>query len=390
VKLSLKKLALSAGLVGAFAGAVMMAAPAGAVPAASSPGAVLNAVGSDTIYWVSNGLHGAYNTDSTFNTESPKDRLINTTPVVTAPFPAGTVVPPDSNCGEQVYDASNLPPNGSSAGIAALNADGSNGCIDLARSSRGQKTSDPSADQFYAFAVDAVGIGKFTGTHMPSSLTQNDLINIYTCDPATHAPYISDWSSAMLNIPGTAGAIHKYAPQTQAGTYSFFNSKVLNGGTIDSNCDAGHSSTFLEEHDARGVSAANKPGAIIPFSFAQWTADSKGVTPDLRNGVSFEPANVSGTVIKLTAATVNEVAPAGGQHYPYVRYVFNVLNTNEPNWSDTMRYAGVDNSGAGWLCGGPAIASTIIKLYGFVPLKKAATGGGVAISSFCRLNPAAL
>ena len=61
----------------------------------------------------------------------------------------------------------------------------------------------------------------------------------------------------------------KYAPQTGSGTYSFFHSKLLNGTAVDANCDAAHQSTFLQEHDARGVTTASKPNAIYAFDWSR-------------------------------------------------------------------------------------------------------------------------
>ena len=111
-------------------------------PAAANPGAVLNAVGSDTTYWMMGALTGQYNVEGTVNTEAPKDRIINTMPFVTAPFPAGNVVPAEGACASDiVYSATNLPPAGSGAGITALQNDTTD-CVDIARSSRNRKTGD--------------------------------------------------------------------------------------------------------------------------------------------------------------------------------------------------------------------------------------------------------
>ncbi len=375
VNISLKKLAVTAGVLTGIAGSALMASPAHAVPGASNPGSTLTAVGSDTTYWMMYGLHNQYNVDSTVNTESPKDRVINVPPVVSAPFPAGTETVADGNCAAITYDAGNLPPNGSSAGITALNNDGT-GCIDFSRSSRGQKVTDPSSDEFYAYALDGLSWARFAGSHSPVNLTQQNLIDIYTCDPTTGLPFVSDWAS----VGGTAGTIKKYAPQTSSGTYSFFNSKILNGATIDAGCNGSHLSTFLEEHDARGVLAADKTNAILPFSYAQWTAASKAVIADLRNGTTLGQING----VKASSSTINETPT----HFLGTRYVFNVAKTTSPSYNDVMRFVGVDNAGAGYICnhGG----SKIITTYGFVALKKLATGGGVTITSYCRKNPAAL
>lgn len=382
MKLNFKKLAVTTGVLATVAGSGLVASPAHAVPAAANPGAILNAVGSDTTYFMMNGLTAQYNVNGTVNTESPKDRIINTMPFVTAPFPAGNLVPAQGACASDVvYSATNLPPAGSSAGITAL-ANSTDDCVDLARSSRGRKSTDSTSLEFYAYALDALSWAYFPGTHAPTNLTQQNLIDIYTCDPATGAPFVSDWSA----VGGTAGAIKKYAPVTTSGTYSFFNSQILGGKTIDQNCDNAHKSTFGPEHDATVVASADKTGAILPFSYAQYYAASKFIITDLRNGTKL------GAIDGLApgSKTITEAATGTAGHFRGTRYVFNVVKTTSTNYDDAMRFAGVDNAGAGWICSGDKQAASLIKLYGFTPLKKGATGGGVTIQSVCRKEPAAL
>ncbi len=398
MKLNVKKLAVSAGLMAGLAGTMFVSvAPAGAVPAADAKPQILAAVGSDTIYWVSNNLFNAYNVNTTLN---DGDRLVNVPPVVTAPFPTGDVVPFDSaangtcNSGTtsstyaganaQIYDAAHLPPNGSSAGATALAGD-VNACIDMGRASRVKSATDPSSLDFYAFALDALDWVKFPGSHAPANLTRQQLHDIYTCDATTHLPVISNWNQ----VGGTAGTIIKYAPQTSSGTYSFFKSQFLGGVDVDTNCDSAHLSTFLEEHDARGVSTANKANAVLPFSYAQWNSDAKGVTPDLRNGVALQ--SVDG--VKPSATSINESTTGTAGHFNGTRYVNYIVKNNGSTAADVMRFAGVDNTGAGFICNNTPGVSTVIKLFGFTPLKKAATGGGVSGTgalSYCRKNVAAL
>jgi phosphate transport system substrate-binding protein len=397
LKLSVKKLAVSAGLMAGLAGTMFVSmAPAGAIPAADGNPQILAAVGSDTIYWVSNNLTAAYNVNAL---NPDHDRLVNVPPVVTSPFPTGAIVPFDTvangNCnsttatetypgiGGLVYDATHAAPNGSGAGITALNGD-TNDCIDVARSSRTKSVSDPASDEFYSFALDALDWVKFPGSHAPTNLTRAQIHDIYTCDSTTHTPIISNWNQ----VGGTAGVIKKYAPQTQSGTYSFFKSQFLGGVDVDTNCvGAANLSTFLEEHDARGVTAINKPNAILPFSWAQFTSDAKGATPDLRNGVAIQ--SLEG--LKPTATSVNESPTGTSGHFNGTRLVNFVLKNTGGTYTQVMRFAGVDSTGPGFICNN--LGASIIRLYGFVPLKKAATGGGVGGSgslSFCRKNAAAL
>lgn len=369
-------LGLTAGLGVTMAAGMLAPTPAGAVPPPANPGAVLAAVGSDTVYFVMNGLSDAYNVDNVINIEATKDRLINVAPVVTAPFSAGTVVPAEGACVEKVYKLGNLPPDGSSAGISALTAD-TDGCFDLARSSRGRKATDAASLEFFAYGLDALTWAKFPGAAPPNNLTQQQLINIYTCNAVTGLPIVSNWSQVGgANVP-----IKKYAPQTQSGTYSFWNSKILNGATIDQNCNAANKSTFLQEHDARGVAAANRQGAILPFSYGQWNAAENFLVPDRRAGVVLNLINN----VTPNLATIKE-APAG--RFLGTRYVYNVLKTGSPRYSSAKRFAGVDNAGGGFLCRN--LARNILIAYGITPLPLAATGGGVTINSYCRRNPADL
>jgi hypothetical protein len=377
-----KRVALVVSALSCAAPAVMMAGRGDAVPPASHPGQMLAAAGSDTTYFAVRAIEQRYNNDSTVNTETPKDKTFDIPPLNTPPFPATYTVPADAHCAKTTYSTSNPGPDGSSAGIAALNADaasGHGGCIDWARSSRGRKSTDPSIDQFYAFALDALGYLTFPGTHAPANLTQQQMINIYTCNPSTGAPYISNWHQLNPSAP-TNSVIKKYAPQTQAGTYSFFNSKILNGGTIDSNCNASHLSIFVEEHDATGVSAANKPNAIIPFSHAQFVAAANGVIPDRRNGG--KEGKLNGLL--PTTKTIIE----GPGRFLGTRYVYNVANTQEPDYTDVMRFIGVDSTGPGFLCSNKAAG--LISQYGEKPLSFSPTGGGIPINSYCRKDPADL
>ncbi len=382
MKFNLKKLGVSAGLIGCVAGPIIgLTAPqAGAIPPVSHPGRTLVAVGSDTTYWMMGAITPKYNLDGVVNTGT-KDVVNNVPPQVVSPFPSSFTTRGDSDCSSVTYDSGNTPPNGSSAGISALVADNT-GCIDFARSSRGQKGTDAASLEFYAYALDALDWGKFPGTKAPATgLTQQNLIDIYTCNPATGAPYISDWHT--LNSKAAVGStIQKFAPQTQSGTYSFFNTKLLNGATIDAGCDNAHKSTFLEEHNATGVGAASKPFAIFPMSYAQFKSDAAKKTPDLRNGITMGKLNG----LLPTGVTVHEAAVP--TRFLGTRYVFNVADTTSKNYDDVIRFAGVDNAGPGYICNNKV--KPTITAYGFRPLTLAATGGGVTINSYCRLDPAAL
>jgi phosphate transport system substrate-binding protein len=370
------KWAIALATLAVIAGTLFAAAPAGAVPPADNTSDVLTGVGSDVTYWLMKRISAGYSVDRTFNSNAANpDRALEVPPFVNAPFDPITVIPAQGTCSTETrYDGSNPPPGGGTAGKQALVADTTN-CIDYARTTSGKSNSDPSSLEFYAYALDALSWGHFNNSNAPNNLTQTQLIQIYTCDPSTGAPYISDWSQ----VGGTAGTIIKYAPVTTSATYTFFNSKLLNGGTVDSGCDNNHKSTFIEQADGRGVPNANKANAILTYPWSSWRAQGSGVQADLRNGAVL--GSINGTA--PTPASVTTGTP----RFLGTRYMFNILKNTSAAYNPALRYLGVDATGNGYLCSGRA--SRAIVLYGFVPLPFAVAGSGLP-SSYCRLNPPSL
>jgi hypothetical protein len=379
---------------------VGLAAPAGAGPTTLTGNKnSLGQAGSDTSFWMMNLITPAYNVNVLKNTDG--DYVTQIPPVNAAPFPAGAFVPADDIAPSKVWDslsAGSTPPDGSSAGIAALDAD-TTGDIDFSRSSRGPNAGETATKNFWAYALGALDYVTFPGTHAPAAgLTQQQLINIYTCNASgvnVGKPIISDWHQINANAP-TGSLIKKYLPQTSSGTYSFFKSKLLNGNTPDANCDGTHLSTFLQEHDARGVTGASKPNAIYAFDWSRFKAQGTGVEANLRNGAVLGKLGTTANpdnrqVPSLT--TVNTTA----SRFLGTRYIFNVVRTSShpagyaTQQADAEKLIGVRpaaNGGAGFICTGSA--ATQINLAGFVQLTLGATGGTGLPQSRCRLNPAAL
>jgi phosphate transport system substrate-binding protein len=256
----------------------------------------------------------------------------------------------------------------------------------MARSSRGPNAGETNTMNFWAYALGAVDFVTFPGTNAPAAgLTQQQVINIYTCDPNTGAPFASDWSQ----VGGKPGTIVKYAPQAGSGTLSFFGTKILNGATVDKNCNFQNMSISLEEHDARGVSAANKPNAIYMYDWARFRAQKTSFEKNLTNGAVLGKFGVN-TPVLPSASNVNETS----SRFFGTRYVFNVVRkTNHPGQAadqlnSVTRLIGVRTTkqgGAQYICSGKAKAD--ITKAGFVPLVKFGTGGVGLPSSFCRLNP---
>src|SRR4029077_17453785 len=123
------------------------------------------------------------------------DKMTQIPPINGGAFPASVTVPKDFVHPNKVWNSSSpasTPPNGSSAGITALNND-TTGQISYARSSRGPNPGETGTKQFWAYALGAVDAVKFPGSNQPAKLTQQDLIGIYACSATTHAPSITNW-----------------------------------------------------------------------------------------------------------------------------------------------------------------------------------------------------
>jgi len=196
-----------------------------------------------------------------------------------------------------------------------------------------------------------------------------------TCSPTTHAPFATNWNQ----VGGTSGAIKKYAPITTSATYSFINTKLLGGATIDQNCDASHLSTFLEPDDNSGIPAANRPNAISFFSFGQYTAQSNGVLVDLRHGATLQAING----VHANTSTINTTPT----RFFGTRYVYNVTKSTSPQVDAALDFVGVKCGGPGYICNNNAHDTLLT--FGIVPLALGGTGAGLP-NSHCRLNPTPL
>jgi hypothetical protein len=175
---------------------------------------------------------------------------------------------------------------------------------------------------------------------------------------------------------------------------SFFQSKLLNGETVDQNCDSSHLATRINQDDARNVSTVTFQNAIFVFEWANWRAQKSGFSPNLTNGSVLGKFGITATGEKSpSASNVNETK----NRYEGTRYIYNVeLKVNHPasdtqQLNDINRLIGVrpnDQGGAQFICSGKA-KNDIIEA-GYVPLAKFATGGIGLGQSFCRLDPTPL
>jgi phosphate transport system substrate-binding protein len=374
--------------LGVAAGAVslsLMMLSAGAAHAAPQPALSLGEAGSDTTFFMMNLISPHYQASAQ---NKFHDKVTQIPPLNTSPFPTSVTVPADGVHPAFTWDSSSpaaTPPNGSSAGITALLND-TTGQVGFARSSRGPNPGETAKLNFWAYALGAVDYVTFPGSAAPAKgLTQAQLIGIYTCSPSTHLPIISNWSQ----VGGKPAGIVKYAPQAGSGTLSFFQTKLLNGATVDQNCDSSYLSTRLEEHDARGVSAVTFQNAIYQYDWARYRAQRGHFEADLTNGAVLGKYGVS-TPVLPSPTNVNE----SKSRYNGTRYVYNVVKkTAHPAAAATqfnhvtqlIGVFGKTQGGAGYICAGRAKAD--ITKAGFVPLSLFGSGGTGLPSSFCRLNP---
>ena len=164
----------------------------------------------------------------------------------------------------------------------ALQAD-TTGQIAFARATSSPKPGETSVENYWAYALGAVDYVTFPGTRRARrDSTVAQLQGIYTCNPSTGAPFVTDWSQ----VGGKPGGIVRYAPLVGSGTLSFFQTKLLGGQKVDQNCDSSHLATYITQDDATAIPAAQFPNAIFVFEWADWRSQKTGFStqPDQRIG----------------------------------------------------------------------------------------------------------
>jgi ABC-type phosphate transport system substrate-binding protein len=255
-----------AGVAATAAAAVLAAGPALADPPSgvTPKAADIVGVGSDTIQYLLDQLSVDYN--KTIASSAPHLYSWDATPAGNIQTKSGS-----TNC--------NIPrPDGSSAGIAALEgnaSDGSHFCVDFARSSRSRGSTDPACATggicFLYLGGDAVTWSARSaaagGTNAPSSLTLTQIKNIYLCK-------ITNWSK----VGGKSGTIKPFLPQTASGTRSFFLT-ALGGGTtpitpgpcVSDGATAQFPNGTIQENEGQD-SMLNNPNAIFPYSVGDYIA----------------------------------------------------------------------------------------------------------------------
>ena len=281
----------------------------------------------------------------------------------------------DNNIATKKGCAPILRPNGASPGIAALAGNikiGSHYCIDFARSSRAEKSTDPTGLSFIPFAFDSVTYASVVkGSNAPANLTTKDLTEIYTCT-ATKWNQVGGKSSAT---------IHPLLAQAGAGTVSFFLAAI--GVSTPGKCV--DEPTTLEENEGTNsiFKGKNAPNEIIPFSTGDWIAQAyhsakclntsctavKGVTCKPKKGQNAFGCADNG-VLKLN--DINGTAPVSGTgtkatlnpkfSSTFIRTLYNVVRTAKTK-DGIPAYLEQFLGAKGLVCKNPAQ----VKDYGFLP-----------------------
>jgi ABC-type phosphate transport system substrate-binding protein len=202
-------------------------------------------VGSDTTQHAMKLIADAWNNDSS---HTFRIATFAATEGNTQPQHAGATIPLPSG------DAAR--PNGSGAGKTTL-FNPSNADIDFARSSDSLSDAEFNAGlKAFPFALDTLGVAVSgsVASHAPATLTVNDLVKIYECQPGA-----TNWS----DFGGTAGTIAPKSPQSGSGTAKFFKKQLdaAKGSTVSYGACVDQT---VQEHSADPIK--NDVNAVAPFS----------------------------------------------------------------------------------------------------------------------------
>lgn len=262
----------------------ILAAPASADPNPITDYRQLAGVGSDTTQYVMNGIG-----DSVTNASGKIIASWNATgtaSVKTKATGCDTVARPD----------------GSSAGINALNADltaGTN-CIDFARSSRGPADTSTTDLTFIPYAKDGVTFATDLGSTLPSNLSKAQLAAIYQCNS-------TEFPNAQPLLP-----------QSGSGTRTFWLAAI---GITESQVGSCVNQT-IQEHNGVAIANGNQ---LMPYSIAQWIAQGKGFADVPNRRGESRLRNINGTTPTTgsgSALALNTAFDAG-----FLRDVYNVVPT---------------------------------------------------------------
>ncbi|MER7770121.1 substrate-binding domain-containing protein [Kitasatospora sp. NPDC096140] len=247
-------------------------------------------------------------------------------------------------------------PNGSGAGISALNANTS-ATVDFARSSRSPQPTDPTTDDFVAMAKDAVAWAAPSAGNAPANLTTANLKDIYTCA-------VTNWTQINPSLPNAT--IKPFLPQTGSGTRSFFLTTIGGGTAVTPGACVDSS---VQENQGSDPKLADV-NALAPYSVAHYIGQvyfGKGSGADVQGPLTIR--SVDGVA---PVDTVNKTISSAFAATAYSRVVYNVFRDAE--WTATDAHGNALRaifSRTGWICKNGA---TDLKSFGFLPLSSFACG----------------
>jgi ABC-type phosphate transport system substrate-binding protein len=317
-------------LAGAVASAVAVMAsgmaaadpPAGTVPA----NADIVAVGSNTIQ----ALFNAWSTDYNVSTPIPTSKLYSFDATGSATINEKTA----TACQGLTR------PNGSGAGIAALNTGTVTGdghfCVDIARSSRPTTPADGTVKSVL-LAEDAISWSASSTTNAPATLTSAQLKAIFNCTD-------TKWNQ----VGGTSTAtIVPILPQSSSGTRQTWLTQI--GVTTPGTCVTNASgATAIEENEGTNTvfTGANAPNVLFPFSVGSYISQKDILSsPNLTGSLALKNvAGVAPTTGTGTATKINTAFPSA-----FFRGLFAVVRgTSIPAYLQPL--LGNGTAGTGWAC----------------------------------------
>lgn len=193
-------------------------------------------------------------------------------------------------------------------------------CFDFARSSSGPGANAATDGllQYIPFAEDAVTVAVGPSSAIVNSFTSAQLTTLYsTGQPVT----VGTHRYVPTNGPVTPGAtdipIDLLVPQPGSGTRSFFAGIVgINATTLPAWVSDHYNPGNLpvEEHDGSAVAA--DPNGIMPFSIAQYIAQSKGFN-DRRHGAVLQSIDGQAPIV---GGKISSTFPS-----QFTRLVYNVI-----------------------------------------------------------------
>jgi hypothetical protein len=384
IKAGVAATALTALILGG-AGAAM-ADPSGVTAGTpASPSRLYVAVGSDTIQDVWNGLSngtagingGAAVIPSVASYDAFGTSTIQTRtsgPTFTRPGGSGN----GSKALSAAWDSSNHVWSGSTL---------SSSDVSFSRSSSapGSAVAVPAGNvndklTYLPFARDAVSVAytKATAGATTPNFTVAQLKSIYGGPGVTggSATVTYDSTSAPTQVFVNGTRVFPYIPQSGSGTRQFFLGALGLGSTftafpayVDQVSDVPAHSGVTQEND--GAEIAGTTAALIPFSAAQWIAQSNGaVTTTI---TSTEDIATIGGVDPLASRTTTPLAAGNLFGAPddlpsgLARDTYNVIPTSEVS-SNSALYQVLSGSASGTAKLGTSDANAVLAKFGFRPI----------------------